>query len=98
VGLTGMFFLPVTGITAVTFFLCAILVPIAGTVKWIVSLFGVDIPLVMIQLGSFIANPFQTFVISLLLAVPFWLLGKFLWKITVACIKTVSNQKEKIFE
>jgi hypothetical protein len=73
-------------------------VPIAGTVKWIVSLFGVDIPLVMIQLGSFIANPFQTFVISLLLAVPFWLLGKFLWKITVACIKTVSNQKEKIFE
>lgn len=97
VGLTGMIVLPVTGITAATFLLCAVLVPVAGAIKWIISLFGVDIPFVMVQIGSFAANPFQAFVISLLLAVLFWLLGKWLWKITIAYIKAVGNQKEKRF-
>ena len=59
------------------------------------SILDVDIPLVMVQLGSFVANPFQTFVISLLLAGLFWGLGRLLWKITVAYVKAVSHEKEK---
>lgn len=96
VGLSGIIILPVTSILSLTFYGCAILVPIAGLIKWILSFWGIDIPLILIQLGSFVASPFQTFLVSIVLIIPFWLLGKIFWKLTIAYIKTVIINKQKL--
>lgn len=95
-GLTGVSILPVTSILSVTFYACAALVPIAGIVKWVLSLCGIDVPLIMFQIGTFIATPFQVFLISLVLEVPFWLLGKAFWKMTTAYIKAVISSRQKL--
>ena len=96
VGLSGIVILPVTSILSLTFYGCAILVPIAGLIKWILSFWGIDITLILIQLGSFVASPFQTFLVSIVLIIPFWLLGKIFWKLTIAYIKTVIINKQKL--
>ena len=95
-GLLGIIILPVTSILSITFYGCAIFVPIAGMIKWILSFWGIDIPMILIQLGSFAASPFQIFLISIILIIPFWLLGKVFWKLTIAYIKTLITNKQKL--
>ena len=97
-GLSGIIILPVTSILSITFYGCAILVPIAGLIKWILAFGDIDIPFILIQVGSFVATPFQTFLVSIILILPFWLLGKAFWKLTIIYIKAVITNKQKLVD
>ncbi len=94
--LAGMFIIPFTSIASVTFFACAIILPFAGIIKWGGSLLGYDIANIMVQFGTFIATPFQVFVVSIVLAVISWILGKVLWKLMICYIKGVAVKAQKI--
>lgn len=94
-GLAGMIILPFTGLLSVTLFVCSIIVPLAGIVKWVGALCGYDIPNIMVQIGDYLATPFQTFLFSIVSAVICWILGKVLWKIMIAYIKGVVAKSPK---
>lgn len=96
VGFSGMIVLPITVSLWLSFLLAAVLTPIAGIVKWIGSLFGYNIPFIMFQIGSFIATPFQAFLISIPCTGVFWIIALLFKKLTSLYIKTVCNVKAKI--
>lgn len=94
-GLTGMIVLPVTGILSVSFLFCAIVVPLAGLVKWLAAMLGFDLPFIMFQIGNYAAAPFPAFLLSLISAVIFWVVGKWFWRLTVRYVNTVTERSKK---
>ena len=95
-GLSGMIVLPTTGITAVALMLSGALAPVCGLIKFLVSLIGIDIPLIAFQIGNFVASPSQSLFLSIIAGVVLYGIGWGLWKVTIAYIRAVSAQAEKI--
>lgn len=92
-GVSGVFVLPVTSISAVTFFLCGLLCPLAGIIKLGGFLLGHDIPQIQFVLGNYSAGPIALLPITLILGAICLLLGWGCWRLTILIIRSLSRRK-----
>lgn len=95
-GFSGMVVIPVLGIIAPTFIFCGVAAPIAGAVKFVGSLFGYDIPYVVVQLGSYTVPPAPALLWSVAAGAVLLVLGKGAWELLLRYIKVVSRTKRKL--
>ena len=97
VSFTGVFVLPTMGIIAPTFILSSIIVPIMSLIKMIAFLFGIDIPIIMFQIGKYTLNPILGFILSLPISLFLYLTGIGAWRLLIKYIHYVSNKKRKLY-
>lgn len=97
VGFTGIFILPTLGLIAPTFILCSMIVPILSFIKLITYFFGIDIPIILFQIGNFILNPILAFPVSILISIALYFIGKKSWKLLMNYIHYVSNKKKELY-
>lgn len=97
-GFSGMFIVPILGITAPMFLLFGAIAPVAGLIKFIASLFGYDVPYVVMQVGSTTLSPAFTFLYSVVMGVILILLGRGAWRLLLRYIRMISRTKEKLAE
>lgn len=95
-GFSGLFVIPILGITAPIFVLCGAIAPIAGLIKFIGSLFGYDVPFIVAQFGSMTLSPAFTFLYSAVMGIILILLGKGAWKLLLRYIRIVSKTKKEL--
>ncbi len=96
VGIGGIFVLPIISTLAVSFMLCGILSPIAGLIKLVCGIFGIDVPWITFQFGSWTAGTAVVFPLSILVGAVFFLLGWGFWKLTVFYIKSVAKGSRRL--
>lgn len=92
-GLGGIFVLPVTSLLALGFLLGGALAPVAGLVKFLGAVAGIDMPWVMFQFGSWTAPPAMAFGLSVITGGLLLLAGLGLWKITVAFVRMIGEKR-----
>lgn len=95
-GLGGMIVLPVTSITAAAFLLCGALLPAAALLSLAASLFGVETPWVVMQIGSWTAPPLAAFPIAVISGLLLLLAGRGLWKLTVGFVRMIGEKRRKL--
>lgn len=95
-GLGGIFVLPVTSLLALGFLLGGALAPVAGLVKFLGSLVGVDMPWVMFQFGSWTAPPAAAFGLSIVTGALLLAAGRGLWRVTVGFVKMIGERRRKL--
>ena len=94
--LSGLIVIPVLVICSPVFIICAIATPIMGSVKLIDSLLNLGIPYadyIGISISG-IENPAAVFIISIIIGVILYLIGRGCWKLLVYYIKGVSKAKQ----
>lgn len=96
-GFSGMFVIPMLGIIAPAFILCAIIAPIAGLVKFACSLFGYDVPYIMFQFGEITLSPAFGFLYSILAGAVLFFLGKGAWQLLLHYMKAVGKTKKNLY-
>ncbi|MBQ7432704.1 MAG: DUF1700 domain-containing protein [Lachnospiraceae bacterium] len=96
VGLTGMIVLPGVGVTAVALLLSGVVTPVAGLMKLVAALFGIDIPFIVFQIGNYTAPPVLVFVFSLMTGIVLFAAGWGLWKVTKVYIRVVGSGFRKL--
>lgn len=92
-GIGGMFVLPITGTMAVTLGICGFLIPIAGLVKLMAFFMGHDIPQIQFVVGSYSANAYALFPISLVLGLLCIGLAYLCWWFSLRFIRSLSKRK-----
>ena len=93
---SGLFVIPVFGICAPVFILCAVATPILGAVKLIDALLHLGIPYASCIGISGIENPFIVFILCIIIGAALYLVGNGCWKLLVRYIKAVSNTKQRL--
>lgn len=97
VGLSGMFVIPILGICAPAFFLCAVVVPLAGLANCLFRyLLGVQVPYLTVQLGPYTPPPLLGFVCTLAAGGILFLLGRGCWWLLVRYLKAVGTTKDSL--
>lgn len=96
-GFSGMFVIPVLGILSPVLKLCGYFVPLAGLVKLIGFYLGYDLPIAIVQIGSFELHPALALVVAVIFGVLFHSLGRYLWKLLLEYIQKVSEKKRNLF-
>lgn len=91
--LSGLIVIPVLAICAPVFIVCAIATPVLGAVKLIDALLNLGIPYAGYIGISGIENPAIVFVLSIVMGVGLYLVGRGCWKLLVYYIKDVSQAK-----
>ena len=91
--LSGLIVIPVLAICAPVFIVCAIATPILGAVKLIDALLNLGIPYASYIGISGIENPAIVFVLSIVMGVVLYLIGRGCWKLLVYYITGVSKAK-----
>lgn len=94
--LSGLIVIPVLAICAPVFILCAIITPIMGAVKLIDTLLNLGIPYAGNIEISGIENPVIVFILSIVIGVVLYLIGRGCWKLLVCYIKGVSKAKHHL--
>ena len=94
--LSGLFVIPVLAICSLAFIICAIATPIMGVVKLIDALLNLGIPYASYIGISGIENPVAVFIISIVMGVILYLIGRGCWKLLVYYIKGVSKAKRHL--
>lgn len=94
--LSGMFVLPFCSILSVSLYFAAIISPIAGLIKSGGFLLGIDVPFIMFNFGFFELHSLLVFPTSFIIGLIFFFAGKFLWKLMLGYIQSVSNIKKTI--
>ena len=94
--LSGLIVIPVLAICAPVFIVCAIATPILGAVKLIDALLNLGIPYASYIGISGIENPAIVFVLSIVMGVVLYLIGRGCWKLLVYYIKGVSKAKRHL--
>ena len=94
--LSGLFVIPVLAICAPVFIVCGITTPILGAVKLIDALLNLGIPYASYIGISGIENPAIVFVLSIVIGVALYLIGRGCWKLMVYYIKGVSKAKRHL--
>ena len=89
--LSGLIVIPVLAICSPVFIICAIATPIMGFVKLIDALLHLGIPYASHIGISGIENPIAVFIISIIMGVILYLIGRGCWKLLVYYIKGVSK-------
>lgn len=92
-GISGMFIIPTLGILAPVLILCGIIAPAAGFLKFVFSLFGYDMPYVVVQFGETTLSPAPAFLYSVVMGAVLILLGKGAWKLLLRYLKAISRVK-----
>lgn len=95
-GMGGMFVLPITSICGIAFMISSVLCPIAGIIKFVAHLMGYEIPEIGFAIGNFTANTYVTLVLSIIMGIVMFVVGKLLWKLTLIIIKSMSKGKKKL--
>jgi len=100
VGFSGMVVIPCLGVIAPTFILCGIAAPLLGAVKMIDYLFALRIPYVQ-HIGIFLGgvavfNPVVEFLISLVIGVLLYWVGRAAWKLLLLYCQKVSRTAGKL--
>lgn len=95
-GFTGMFILPIFSVLSVGLMLSGVIAPVAGLVKFLGSLIGMEIPWVSFQFGTYTAPPYVAFPLSVVTGILLFAGGWGLWKLMLRYIRTVSLGKKKI--
>lgn len=96
-GFSSMFVIPVLGILSPVLKLCGYFVPLAGLVKLIGYLVGYDLPIAIVQIGTFELHPIFSLVVSVIFGVLFYSLGRYLWRLLLEYIRKVSEKKRNLF-
>ena len=97
VGLSGMFVIPILGICAPAFLLCGVALPLTGMADCLLwYLFGVKIPYIAVQLGSYTPPPILGFVCTLVAGGLLFLLGRGCWWLLVKYLRTVGRTKSSL--
>lgn len=99
VGFSGLFVIPCLAIVAPTFIVCGIVTPILGIVKLVDYLLHLNIPFVEyigFEFGSTILSPVPVFILSIIMGVILFLVGKGSWKLLVYYCKQVSKTKSNL--
>lgn len=86
-GLGGMIVLPATSIMAVTFMLCGALVPAMALLSLAASLVGIEVPWMVMQLGSWTMPPLMAFPVAVVVGLLLLLAGVGMWKVTVGFVR-----------
>ena len=87
VGFGGVFVLPFTVISGVTFFISGIICPVAGIVKFVAYLMGIDIQNIEFTIGSYSANAIELLPISFIMGALLIGASYLMWKITFSRVK-----------
>lgn len=95
-GAAWVIVLPVTGIIGVSFMACGVLAPLAGLVKFLSSLIGIELPWIVVQFGSYIPGPAATLLYSVFMGGLLFLLGRSAWMLTLWMVRKISATKKKI--
>lgn len=96
-GAGSLFVLPITSVLGVGLMFCGLIAPIAGLVKALGYMAGIDIPWVSFQFGAYTPHPYLSFLFSVILGGLLLAAGMGFWKITINFIRMVSRgrfQKE----
>ena len=94
--LSGLFVLPVLAICAPVFMLCGMATPILGAVKLIDALLNLGIPHARYIGISGIGNPAIVFLLSIVIGVGLYLIGRGGWKLLVHYVKGVGKVKRRL--
>lgn len=94
--LPGLIVIPVLAICSPVFIICAIATPIMGFIKLIDALLNLGIPYANYIGISGIENPVAVFIISIVMGVILYHIGRGCWKLLVYYIKGVSNAKQHL--
>jgi uncharacterized membrane protein len=94
--LSGLIVIPVLAICSPVFIICAIATPIMGFVKLIDALLNLGIPYANYIGISGIENPVAVFIISIVMGVILYHIGRGCWKLLVYYIKGVSKAKQHL--
>lgn len=95
-GLGGMIVLPAASLTALTFMICGVLVPALALLKLLASLVGVDVPWVIVQLGSWSAPPALAYLISAAAGLLLLLGGRACWRFILWFVRMVGEKRKKL--
>lgn len=90
-GFSGVFVIPTLGITAPVFIICAIITPILGAIKWIDSLLNLGLPYASYIGIVMVSNPFAVFILSIVIGIALYLIGRGAWKLLLYYIKAISK-------
>ena len=96
VSLTGIVVLPTLGIIAPVFILCAFICPIAGIIHCISGIFGFNLPFVSFQFGNMTLNPFLGLVVSIIIGIILYFIGKGSWKLLLLYINKIKEKIESL--
>ena len=91
--LSGLVVIPVLVICAPVFIVCGIAAPVLGTVKLMDALLNLGIPYAGCIGITGIENPAIVFVLSVVMGMVLYLMGRGCWKLLVYYIKDVSRAK-----
>ena len=91
--LSGLVVIPVLVICAPVFIVCGIAAPVLGTVKLMDALLNLGIPYAGCIGITGIVNPAIVFVLSVVMGMVLYLMGRGCWKLLVYYIKGVSRAK-----
>lgn len=94
--LTGIVILPTLGIIAPVFIICAFICPIGGIIHLISGIFNLNLPIVSFQFGNITLNPFLGFVLSIIIGIILYFIGKGCWKLLLLYINKVKKVKESL--
>lgn len=93
-GLSGMFLLPCGAVLSIGLIVSGIIAPIAGSIKAIGFIFGIEVPFIVFQLGTITLHPFIGFILSILMGILFFFSGKAIWRLILKYIEAVSKTKK----
>lgn len=97
-GLSGMFIIPCGTILSIGLIISGIISPIAGLVKAIGFLIDIDVPYVMFQLGNITLHPLIVFLVSIVMGILLFSLGKIIWNLVIKYIRTIGKVKKTYIE
>lgn len=90
-GVGGLFVLPVTSVLGVGFMLCGVIAPIAGLIKVLGYVVGIEVPWVSFQFGAYVLHPVPAFFLAAVLGVLLFAAGMGFWKLTLKYIHVISR-------
>lgn len=90
-GVGGLFVLPLTSVLGVGFMLCGVIAPIAGLIKVLGYVVGINVPWVSFQFGAHVLHPVPAFLLAVVLGVLLFAAGMGFWKITLKYIHMISR-------
>lgn len=94
-GFGGLFVLPFLSVLSVGLIFTGIIAPLAGLTMLAGALIGVEVPYVILQIGSYTPSPAAAFPISVVMGLVLFLAGRGLWKTMLLYIRMVSNARKK---